>query len=122
VDKVFACLLTIIIEMIVISLFHKNLTKMQLLTLLISSIPLNILTNASLNIVLEYFYSYEISQYLIIVFFLELIVVIVEALVYFFIIKKKTIAVYISLLANTTSFLIGSFLLNLILNVVKYNY
>jgi hypothetical protein len=82
--------------------------KRLYLIFLISSIPLNIVTNLCLNTILEMVQTIELWQYIVILTLLEISVAIIEALYYQAVVKNKRFAWEISFYANAISFIIGS--------------
>ncbi|HHU23914.1 MAG: hypothetical protein PHG08_05965 [Bacilli bacterium] len=113
-DKVWASLLTIVLEFIAFVFFYSKLTKKQFVLLSLVSIPLNLITNLSLNSFLTLFFSQTVVVYIIVLLASEILVVIVEGLVYQLVIPQKSLAWKISLFANLTSFVIGTLIYNLL--------
>ena len=113
VDKVWAGLLTVVLELIAFVPFYQKLTKKQFLLLSLLSLPLNLITNLTLNSFLTLFFSQTIAIYLIILIVAEALIVIIEGLAYRLVIPHKCLACKISFLANATSFIIGSLIFNL---------
>lgn len=113
--KFYACLLTIVIEAVIIVLFHNRLSREKMIKLLLGSIPLNIVTNVTLNVILEQLVSLFFWQYLLLVILFELMVVVIETFALILIINQKGLAWKISLAMNLCSFVIGSLIYNLIL-------
>lgn len=112
-DNVIACILTIILEAFVILKYRFKLTDKIFKLTLITSVPLNIITNLALNSILENAYSLNLWFYFILVLLLEILVVVIEAISYCFVTKNKQYAWKISFHANAKSFIIGSLIFNL---------
>ena len=96
-----ALILTILIEGIVILIIKKNFV------FLIYSIIIYIITNVSLNLIVNQFVNSELWKYIIVVVTLEIAVLFVEALIYNIKIKKYTKALLLSLILNLASLSFG---------------
>ncbi len=106
----YACLLTIILELIVILFFNK---KVELKKIIIVSVFINIITNVLLNLILGCIDKMVI--YILMVIILELVVLFGEAIAYNYFIKNKKLSYLLSLSCNACSFIIGSLVLNIFL-------
>ena len=96
-----ALILTILIEGIVIIIIKKNFV------FLIYSIIIKIITNVSLNLIVNQFVNSELWEYIVVVAALEIVILFVEALIYNIKIKKFKKALLLSLILNLTSFSFG---------------
>lgn len=109
--NLYACLLTIILELLVILIFnHKN----KLFPLMSISIFMNIITNITLNYLLGIF-SERIIVYWILLIILEIIIVLVEAKGYYLLLKDYKKSFSMSIICNIFSFVLGTFILNLLM-------
>jgi len=102
--------LTIIIEesiCFVFKLFDKSYNLKGLFTAILA---VNIITNPTINIILNFFYSSSI--FLILLIILELFVIIIEWQILSYIFKKKSKKMlYLSLIMNICSLLFGALIL-----------
>ncbi len=105
----YACLLTIVLELLVILVFyHKN----KFVPLM--SIFMNIITNITLNYLLGII-SDQIIVYWILLIILEIIIIWIEAQGYYLILKDHKKAFSISIICNIFSFVLGTFILNILI-------
>lgn len=118
-DKWTACVLTILIEGFIIALLRKKIDKNLFLKVLFVSILLNIVTNLSLNWVLHYVSNIENWKYMLIVCGLEILIIGIETMIYVVVTKKWRLSWMISGITNCVSFLFGSFLLSLLIYIIK---
>lgn len=105
----YACLLTVILELLVILVFYRK-NKLILLT----SIFMNIITNITLNYLLGII-SDQIIVYWILLIILEMIIIWIEAQGYYLILKEHKKAFSISIICNIFSFVLGTFILNILI-------
>lgn len=117
-DKVLACILTVVIEAAVMVCFRKKFSKETFAVLIISSIPLNIETNLGIHFLLESFIPFGFWIYLAMLLILETLVVLIEGFTYQAIIREKRLAWKISFISNLASFVIGSLVLYILLKFV----
>ena len=98
-----ALLLTIIVELAVLIILKQYKIK-----LLISIIFTNIITNISMNVLIQYLpnETYDLN-----VFLLEIVVFLIEMLVYYIVKKDFKKAFIYSLVCNLSSYIIGLFLM-----------
>lgn len=97
-----ALILTLIIETTILLILGFKSYKIYIICIIT-----NIITNLSLNIILENVYFESFLLYAINVIILELFVLIIEAVVYYLYLKHIKKALFISLMLNSSSFLIG---------------
>lgn len=96
-----ALVLTIVIEGILIYILKRKFI------FLLFSIVINVITNLSLNLIVNNFLQSKLSVYIVGVTILEIIILFTEALVYNILIKKYKKALLLSLILNLTSFCFG---------------
>lgn len=106
--NIYACLLTIVLELLVILIFYR---KEKFYSLSIISIIMNIITNLALNSFLN-LVKEQLVVYWILLIILEVLVVLVEKVGYFLLFKNRKKAFKISLFCNVCSFTLGTLILN----------
>lgn len=94
---IYALLITILSEELVLLIMNVKDSRLYLSLLII-----NIITNLSMNIILQF-----VSNYYLWLYILEVCVFIIEGLVYLLITKDIKKAIIISLVCNVCSYLIG---------------
>ena len=94
---IYALLITILSEELVLLIMNVKDSRLYLSLLII-----NIITNLSMNIILQF-----VSDYYLWLYILEVCVFIIEGLVYLLITKDIKKAIIISLVCNVCSYLIG---------------
>lgn len=113
--NLYACLLTIVLELIVIVIFFN---KFKLGFLMGISILMNIITNLTLNYILQ-LCNNKIVIYWVLLIILEILIILVEARGYYFLIKDNKKAFKISFFCNLFSFIIGTLILNTLIFLEK---
>jgi hypothetical protein len=98
-----ALIITIILELLMLLVQREKNYRVYLFSILI-----NIITNVSLNIGIQFV---EPGYYYLVVTILEALIVLIEAASYFLIYKDFKKSLRISLVCNLTSFLIGLILI-----------
>lgn len=98
-----ALILTIVIELIVLLILRERNYKIYLLSIII-----NIITNVSLNIYVQFI---DVRYYYLIITFLEILIVIIEAIGYNLIYKDYKKSLLIAFLCNIASYLLGLLLM-----------
>ena len=98
-----ALILTIVIELIVLLILRERNYKIYLLSIII-----NIITNVSLNIYVQFI---DVRYYYLIITFLEILIVIIEAIGYTLIYKDYKKSLLIAFLCNIASYLLGLLLM-----------
>ena len=106
-DMIIALILTIVIEMLCLLILQKN-DK-----IIIASVVLNVVTNVTLNFILYFFLDAKLIIYVFLLVILEILVLFVETYVYYKLIRNIRQALFLSLLLNVTSFLLGLLILNI---------
>ena len=91
---------TIIVEEIVLLLFREKQVKMYITCLI-----MNIITNISLNIILQFS-----SNYYLMLIILEIVIVIIEGFIYYLIKKDFKKVIILALICNVMSFIVGMFI------------
>ena len=94
---IYALLITILSEELVLLIMNVKDSRLYLSLLII-----NIITNLSMNIILQF-----VSNYYLWLYILEVCVFIIEGLVYYLITKDIKKAIIISLSCNLLSYIIG---------------
>ncbi len=94
---IYALLITVLSEELVLLIMNVKDSRLYLSLLII-----NIITNLSMNIILQY-----VSNYYLWLYILEVCVFIIEGLVYLLITNDIKKAIIISLICNVCSYLIG---------------
>lgn len=98
-----ALVITIIVEMIVLLLIREHQYRIYLI-----SIFINIFTNISLNIMIQFINP---KYYYFIVFGLEVMIILIESFGYHLVYRNYKRALIVSLLCNLASFLVGLLLI-----------
>jgi len=100
-----ALVITLIVELSMLYFFKEKDYKVYVLSALI-----NVITNLSLNYMILNIDFTKMVYYYLFVGILEVIIVFIEALAYMLYYKKFKKAFLISLILNSTSFLVGLFI------------
>lgn len=100
-EIIISCLLTIVIEFIVLLILKAERN------ILFLSIIINIITNASLNILLYFIKFPKYYVYVITVIILEILIVFIEAIYYYIFLKDFKKSFKYSIITNVSSYLFG---------------
>ncbi len=99
---IFALILTLFIETIMLFILRYKDYRIYLLAIL-----MNLITNLPLNFILTYYPFETYIGYFIVGIILEIFILFIESFFYLFYFKNYKKALKVSLLLNLTSFLIG---------------